>query len=84
MKNKWLNIHRKFLGISGNSKQIFEPISHVEDLVAVRIVAGSIGIGSDPFEQFVISDSGDEIKATSSDGRILMSAETTHVHRSIV
>lgn len=60
------------------------PISHVEDLIAVRIMTSSIGIGSDPLEQFMIPNSGDEVKATSSDGRILVSTETTHVHRSIV
>lgn len=60
------------------------PVSHIKNLVAVRIVAGPVSIGSDPLEQFVIPDSGDEIKATTSDSRVLVLAETTHIHRSIV
>jgi len=47
-------------------------------------VAGPVGISANPLKQLVISDSGYEIETTSSDSRVLVSAETTHVHRSIV
>lgn len=60
------------------------PISHVKDLVAVRIMASPVGVGADPLKQFVISDSSDQIKTASSDGRIFMSTETAHIHWSIV
>jgi len=60
------------------------PVSHIKDFVAIRIVAGSIGICADPLKQFVISDSSDEVKTTSSDSRVLMSAKTTHVHWPII
>lgn len=60
------------------------PVGHIEDFVAVRVVTGPVGISADPLKQFVISDNGDEVKTASSDSRVLVSAETTHVHRSIV
>lgn len=47
-------------------------------------MAGPVGISADPLKQFMISDSRDEVKTASSDSRVLVPAETTHVHRSIV
>jgi len=60
------------------------PISHIEHLIAVRIMASSIGICADPLQQLVISDCSDEIESTSSNDRILVSTETTHVYLSVV
>jgi len=60
------------------------PISHIEHLIAIRIMASSIGICTDPLQQLVISDCSDEIESTSPNDRILVSTETTHVHLSVI
>lgn len=79
MKNLQM-IHRKIPW----KKILALPVGHIKNLVAVGIVAGSVSVGADPLKQLVIPDGGDEIEAASSDNRVLVSAETTHVNRSIV
>ncbi|KYN21306.1 hypothetical protein ALC57_06231 [Trachymyrmex cornetzi] len=83
VQEKW---KMKCFTISDNFKggKFSIPVGHIKDFVAVRIVAGSIGICADPLKQLMISDSSDEIKTTSSDSRVLVSAKTTHVYWPIV